>query len=60
MRTGLKRGLVLGLAACMAAASLAGCGKKELDTAKTVATLDGEEIPVGLANCVLRYKQAQF
>lgn len=60
MRARIRRGLVLGLAACMAATSLAGCGKKELDTAKAVATLDGEEIPVGLANCLLRYQQAQF
>lgn len=60
MRKGLRHGLVLGLAACMAVTSLSGCGKKKLDTAKAVATLDGEEIPVGLANCVLRYQQAQF
>ena len=61
MKARVKRGLVVGLAACMAAASLAGCGKgKELDTTATVATLDGEKIPVGLANCLFRYQQAQF
>ncbi|MDO5345090.1 MAG: hypothetical protein Q4E91_05040 [Lachnospiraceae bacterium] len=61
MRTGLKKGLVLGISACMALTSLAGCGKKEgLDSAAAVATLDGEEVSVGAVNFMLRYEQAQF
>ena len=61
MRTGLKKGLVLGMSACMALTSLAGCGKKEgLDTAAAVATLDGEETSAGVMNFMLRYEQAQF
>lgn len=61
MKTGLKRGLVLGMTFCLAASSLAGCGKKKnLDTAAAIATLDGEEIPAGLANFLLRYQQANF
>lgn len=60
MKTGLKRGLVLGLTACMAATSLTGCGSKELDPTAAVATLNGTEISVGVANCILRYQQAQF
>ena len=61
MKTGLKRGLVLGMTFCLAASSLAGCGKKKnLDTTAAIATLDGEEIPAGLANFLLRYQQAGF
>lgn len=61
MRTGLKKGLVLGISACMVLTSLAGCGKKEgLDTAAAVATLDGEETTAGVVNFMLRYEQAQF
>lgn len=61
MKTGLKRGLVLGMSACLAASSLAGCSKeKELDTTAAVATLDGETVEVGLLNFMLRYQQAQF
>lgn len=62
MKTGLQRGLVLGLTACMAAASLAGCAKeaKELDPTATVVTVDGTEETVGVANFLMRYQQAQF
>lgn len=60
MKTGLKRGLVLGLTACMAASSLTGCGNKELDPTAKVAALNGTEISLGVANCILRYQQAQF
>lgn len=62
MKIGLKRGLVLGLTACMAAVSLAGCAKeaKEFDPAETVLTMDGEEVSVGVANFLMRYQQAQF
>lgn len=61
MKTGLKRGLAVGLGVCMAASMLAGCGKKEaLDTAAVAATFDGEEISAGLVNFYLRYQQAEF
>lgn len=61
MKTGLKRGLTLGLTACVAAASLAGCGKtKEIDPTAAVATLDGEELSFGAVSCLFRYQQAQF
>ena len=61
MRTGIKKGLLLGMSACLALASLAGCGKKEeLDTAAAVVTLDGEETSAGVVNFMLRYEQAQF
>lgn len=62
MKTGLRRGLVLGLTACMTAASLAGCAKeaKEFDPTETVLTMDGEEVSVGVANFLMRYQQAQF
>ena len=61
MKTSLKRGLVLGMTICLAASSVAGCGKKKnLDTTASIATLDGEEIPAGLANFLLRYQQANF
>lgn len=63
MKTGLKRGLVLGLAACMISASLAGCAKeevKEFDPAATVAVFEGTEVPAGVANFLFRYEQAQY
>ena len=62
MRTGLKRGLVLGLTACMAVTSLAGCSKSKsgADASATIATLDGEKIDAGVANFFLRYQQAEF
>ena len=61
MKTGLKRGLVLGMSLCLAAASLAACGKKaELDTTATIAALDGENVTAGVANFLLRYQQTQF
>lgn len=58
MRTGLKRGLVLGMTLCLAGSSLAGCGKKkELDATAAIATLDGEAVDAGLVNFLLRYQQ---
>ena len=43
MKTGLKRGLVLGMTFCLAASSQAGSGKtKILDTSAAIATLVGE------------------
>lgn len=58
----LKKGLVLGLTACMAAASLAGCAKevKEFDPTATAATFEGTEVSAGVANFLMRYQQAQF
>ena len=45
------------LAAALAAGSLTGCGK--LDGTKTVATVDGQEITLGLASYIARDQQAQ-
>lgn len=45
------------LAAFLAAGTLAGCGK--LDGTKTVATVDGETVTLGLASYMIRDQQAQ-
>lgn len=45
------------LAAALAAGSLTGCGK--LDGTKTVATIDGQEVTLGLASYMARDQQAQ-
>lgn len=57
-----KKGLVLGLTACMAAASLAGCAKevKEFDPSAKAAAFEGTEVSAGVANFLMRYQQAQF
>lgn len=45
------------MAAVLAAGSLTGCGK--LDGTKTVATVDGEAVTLGLASYMMRDQQAQ-
>lgn len=45
------------LAAALVAGSLTGCGK--LDGTKTVATVDGQEVTLGLASYIARDQQAQ-
>lgn len=52
-----KKFVIAGLCACMATAALGGCGPKA-DTA--VATLDGAEVPYGVASFMVRYSQAQM
>lgn len=49
--------MIAGLCACMATAAISGCGPKA-DTA--IATLDGKEVPYGVASFMVRYSQAQM
>ena len=56
-----KRSAVVVLAGTMTAGILAGCGQKEevkLDGTKTVATVDGTEIPMGVVSLMARQQQA--
>ena len=49
---------VLGLVLC--AALLAGCGKGTIDSAAVAATVNGEEIPLGMFSFYTRYQQASI
>lgn len=53
-----KKTAVAALAGVMAAGMLTGCGEKELDGTKTVATVDGTEIPLGVVSLMARQQQA--
>lgn len=53
-----KRTAVAALAGVMTAGMLAGCGETKLDGTKTVATVDGEEIPLGVVSLLARQQQA--
>lgn len=53
-----KRLAVMGLCACMGAASLAGCSGSPAKV--TVATLDGEDIKLDLYTFMVRFNQAQL
>ena len=46
------------MAAVMAAGLLAGCGKAKLDGTKTVVTVNGTEISMGVLSLATRYQQA--
>ena len=46
MKTMTKRTAVAALTGVMAVGMLTGCGEKKLDGTKTVATVDGTEIPL--------------
>ena len=59
MKTMTKRTAVAALTGVMAVGMLTGCGEKKLDGAKTVATVDGTEIPLGLVSLSVRERQAQ-
>lgn len=58
MRKLVKNSAVAALAGVMAAGMLTGCGEKELDGTKTVATVDGTEIPLGVVSLMARQQQA--
>jgi trigger factor/foldase protein PrsA len=60
MKKVLKKSAVVTLAGVLSVGMLAGCGNSsdELDGTKTVATVDGEEIPLGLLSFTVRYQQA--
>ena len=47
------------MAGIMAAGMLTGCGEKKLDGSKTVATVDGTEIPLGVVSLSVRDGQMQ-
>ena len=59
MKTMTKKTAVVALAGVMAAGMLTGCGEKALDGTKTVATVDGTEIPLGMLSLSVREGQAQ-
>mgnify|MGYP004514733967 CR=1 FL=1 len=59
MKTMTKRTAVAALTGVMAVGMLTGCGEKKLDGAKTVATVDGTEISLGLVSLSVREAQAQ-
>lgn len=55
-----KRAVLAALAGVMAAGMLTGCGEEEkVDGTQTVATVDGEEIPMGILSLAVRQSQAQ-
>lgn len=54
-----KRAAVAALAGVMAMGLLTGCGEKKLDGIKTVATVNGTEIPMGVLSIMVRQSQAQ-
>ncbi|MDO5135200.1 MAG: FKBP-type peptidylprolyl isomerase [Eubacteriales bacterium] len=54
-----KRTAAAALAGVLAAGMLAGCGGKKLDGTKTVATVNGTEIPMGVVSLYARQQQAQ-
>lgn len=59
MREIAKRTAVAALTGVLAVGMLAGCGEKKLDGTKTVATVDGTEIPLGVVSLLARQQQAQ-
>ena len=59
MKTMTKRTAVAALTGVVAVGMLTGCGEKKLDGTKTVATVDGTEIPLGIVSLSVREGQAQ-
>lgn len=59
MKRAIKRTAVTALAGVMAAGMLTGCGSKKLDGTKTVATVDGTDVPIGILSLITRENQAQ-
>lgn len=47
------------MTAALGITMMAGCGSKDLDGTQTVATVNQEEVPLGVASFALRYQQAQ-
>lgn len=54
-----KKAAVVALAGVMTMGMLSGCGEKKVDGTKTVATVDGTEIPMGILSLMVRQSQAQ-
>ena len=59
MKEMTKKTAVVAMAGIMAAGMLTGCGEKKLDGSKTVATVDGTEIPLGVVSLSVREGQMQ-
>ena len=59
MKATVKRFTVTVLAGVLAAGMLTGCGEKKLDGTKTVATVNGTQIPMGIVSLYARRSQAQ-
>lgn len=59
MKEMVKRTAAAALAGVMSVGMLTGCGAKELDGTKTVATVDGTEVQLGVVSLYARLQQAQ-
>ena len=60
MREIVKKTALAALAGVMAAGMLTGCGEEEkVDGTQTVATVNGEDIPMGILSLMVRQSQAQ-
>ena len=59
MKEMIKRTAVVTLAGVMSVGMLTGCGSKTLDGTKTVATVDGTDIPLGVVSLYAREQQQQ-
>lgn len=59
MKEMTKKTAVVAMASIMAAGMLTGCGEKKLDGSKTVATVDGTKIPLGVVSLSVREGQMQ-
>ena len=57
MKEMAKRTAVVALAGVMSVGMLTGCGSKTLDGTKTVATVDGTDIPLGVVSLYAREQQ---
>ena len=57
MKEMAKRTAVAALAGVMSVGMLSGCGSKTLDGTKTVATVDGTDIPLGVVSLYAREQQ---
>ncbi len=59
MKKMVKRTAAVTLAGIMSVGMLTGCGSKTIDGTKTVATVDGTEIPLGVVSLYARQQQEQ-
>ena len=59
MKKIVKNTTVAALAGVMAIGMLSGCGEKKIDGEKTVATVDGTDIPMGVLSLYARSSQAK-
>ena len=59
MRKMAKKAAAVSLVGVMAMGALTGCGEKNVDGTKIVATVDGTEVPMGILSLMVRESQAQ-